>query len=68
MQDGVGVVEDAVACAAVVVAGQVEPFRLEDVDGLLQTRLVDTRDEPFVDPLVGVGEQDDRAVLGPAPG
>ena len=43
VQDGVGVVEDAVAGAAVVVVGQVEPPGVEDVDGLLQSSLVDTR-------------------------
>ena len=43
-QDGVGVVEDAVARAPVVVAGQVEARRAEDLDGLLQAGLVDARE------------------------
>ena len=63
-QDGVGVVEDAVARAPVVVAGQVKARGVEDFDGLLQAGLIDAGDESLVDPLVGVGEADDGAALG----
>jgi hypothetical protein len=63
-QNGVGVVEDAAVRAPVVVAGEIEPLGGEGIHGLLKTRFVNSRDEALVDPLVGIGEADDPAVLG----